>query len=115
MAMKPAPYDRISVLFVSSRFSWKKLPYKFNPYRFERENGQKFNFNRVTMYHDDFRGGFPQFHYTVETNQKLYCSLLFDGETFSWRLIEVNKEGLDLLKMESDVKSIDEVELPVRG
>jgi len=45
--------------------------------------------------------GFSQFHYTVETNQKLYCRLLFDGETFSWPLIEVKKEGVDLLKLDT--------------
>ena len=114
MAIKPAPYELISVLSVSRGFSRKELPYKLTPYRFKRENGQKFKANRVTMYHNDFRGGFPQFHFTVETNQKLYCRLLLDGETLSWRLIEVKKDGVDLLKLDSDGESIDEVDLPVR-
>src|SRR6056297_1316067 len=113
--MNPEPLERISVLFVSRGFSRKELPYKFTPYRFERENGQIFKVNRVTMYHNDFRGGFPQFHYTVETNQKLYCRLLFDGETFSWRLIEVKKEGVDLLKLDTKGKTIAEVSLAVWG
>jgi len=60
--MNPEPYERISVLFVARGFSRKELPCKFTPYRFERKNGQKFKVNRVTMYHNDFRGGFPQFH-----------------------------------------------------
>jgi|GEM_PF-1720107 len=113
--MKAELYEPVSVLFVARGFSRKELPYKFTPYRFERQNGESFKIIRVSMYHNDFRGGAQQFHYTVHTEGDFYCRLLFDGETLSWRLIEVKKEGINLLKECPDADSIKTVDLPVRA
>jgi hypothetical protein len=113
--MKPELYEPVSVLFIARGFSRQELPYKFTPYRFERKNGETFNIQNISMYHNDFRDGAQQFHYTVHTRDDYYCRLLFDGETLSWRLVEIKKEGVDLLKVfptADDVKSLD---LPVRG
>lgn len=113
--MKPEIFEPVSVLFVARGFSRKELPYKFTPYRFERQNGESFTVLRISMYHNDFRGGVQQFHYTVQTRDNFYCRLLFDGETMSWRLVEVKKEGVDLLKEFPDASNIKSVDLPVRS
>jgi len=113
--MKAVLYEPVSVLFIARGFSRKKLPYQFTPYRFERRNGESFKIKKISMYHDDFRGGAQQFHYTVHTEDDFYCRLLFDGETLSWRLVEVKKEGIDLLKEFPNVACIKTVDLPVRS
>jgi len=113
--MKAELYEPVSVLFVARGFSRNELPYLFTPYRFERENGESFKIIRVSMYHNDFRGGSQQFHYTVHTDDDFYCRLLFDGETLSWRLTEVKKEGIDLLKEFPGSACIKTVDLPVRA
>jgi hypothetical protein len=113
--MKAEVFEPVNVLFVARGFSRKELPYTFTPYRFERQNGESFTIQRVSMYHNDFRGGAQQFHYTVQTTDNFYCRLLFDGETLSWRLIEVKKEGVDLLKEFPDSASIKTADLPVRA
>jgi hypothetical protein len=113
--MKAELYEPVSVLFVARGFSRRELPYKFTPYRFERQNGESFKIEKVSMYHNDFRGGAQQFHYTVHTEDDFYCRLLFDGETLSWRLVEVKKEGIDLLKQFPDAARIKSADLPVRA
>ena len=113
--MKAVLYEPVSVLFIARGFSRKKLPYQFTPYRFERRNGESFKIKKISMYHNDFRGGAQQFHYTVHTEDDFYCRLLFDGETLSWRLVEVKKEGIDLLKEFPNVACIKTVDLPVRS
>jgi len=113
--MKAAIYEPVSVLFVTRGFRRKELPYHFTPYRFERKTGESFKIRKITMYHNDYRGGAQQFHYTVQTEDNYFCRLLFDGETLSWRLIEVKKEGIDLLKLNSEGNCVKDMELPVRG
>lgn len=65
--MNPAVYEPVNVLFVTRGFRRKELPYHFTPYRFERETGESFLIKKIRMYHNDYRGGAQQFHYTVQT------------------------------------------------
>jgi len=91
--MRADSYPPINVLSVFRGTHSQKLPYHITPYRFEKQNGQTFKIDQIRHFHKDRKGKGQQFHYVVKTEGNLLFRLLFDTNTFTWRLVEEAVEG----------------------
>lgn len=86
--MNADQYPPINVLNIFKAFPNKKLPYHITPFLFTLEDGRTHHISEIRHFHKDRSGKGLQFHYVVVTKQKMYFRLLFDTNTFTWRLIE---------------------------
>jgi len=92
--MRAYSYPPINVLSVFRGIESEKLPYHITPYRFEKKNGQAYKVDQIRHFHQDRKGKGQQFHYVVETEDNLLFRLLFDTNTFTWRLVEEVAQGI---------------------
>jgi len=92
--MRADSYPPINVLSVFRGIQSDKLPYHITPYRFEKQNGQAYKIDHIRHFHQDRKGKGQQFHYVVKTEGNLLFRLLFDTNTFTWRLVEEVNEGI---------------------
>jgi len=86
--MRADNYPPINVLSVFRGIQSQKLPYHITPYRFEKQNGEAYKIELIRHFHQDRNGKGLQFHYVVKTESDSYFRILFDTNTFTWRLIE---------------------------
>ena len=86
-------YPPLNVLSVFKNFHSDKLPYKITPYRFMTKNGESFKVRNIRHYHRDRRGRGEHFHYVVEESEGRLFRILFDTNTFTWRLIQEVEMG----------------------
>ena len=91
--MNAGNYPSINVLSVFKSVHSEKLPYKITLYRFMKQNGESFKISKIRHYHRDCKGKREHFHYVVDVGDYQYFRLLFDTNTFTWRLIEEIIEG----------------------
>ncbi len=91
--MRADSYPPINVLSVFRAIHSEKLLYHIIPYRFEKLNGQDY-IDQIRHFHQDRKGKGQQFHYVVKTDGDLLFRLLFDTNTFNWRLVEEVDEGI---------------------
>lgn len=91
--MRADSYPPINVLSVFRGVPSPKLKYHITPYRFEKQNGTAYKIEQIRHFHKDRRGKGHHFHYVVKTEGNLLFRLLFDTNTFSWRLVEEVIEG----------------------
>ena len=91
--MRADSYPPINVLSVFRGIQSPQLPHHITPYRFEKQNGQAYKIDQIRHFHKDRKGKGQQFHYVVKTEEGLLFRLLFDTNTFSWRLVEEVIEG----------------------
>lgn len=91
--MRADSYPPINVLSVFRGIQSPKLKYYITPYRFERQNGQAYKIIQIRHFHRDRKGKGHQFHYVVRTEGNLLFRLLFDTNSFTWRVIEEVIEG----------------------
>ena len=92
--MRAENYPPINVLNTFRGFPNKELPYHITPYRFQKQNGEVVNISEVRHFHRDRKGKGHQFHYVVATEDNRYFRLLFDTNTFTWRLVEEKSDQL---------------------
>lgn len=91
--MRADNYPPINVLSVFRGIRSHTLPYHITPYRFEKQNGQAYKIDQIRHFHRDRKGKGHQFHYVVKTEENLLFRILFDTNTFTWRLVEEVNEG----------------------
>lgn len=86
--MNADSYPSINVLSVFRGIPSKNIPYQITPYRFETRNGASYQIKEIRQFHSDRRGKGRHFHYIVVANDGSVFRILFDTNTFSWRLVE---------------------------
>ena len=86
-------YPPLNVLSVFKSIHSEKLPYKITPYRFMMKSGESFKISNIRHYHRDRKGKGEHFHYVVEVAAGRYFRILFDTNTFTWRLIQEVEMG----------------------
>ena len=91
--MRANNYPPINVLSVCRGISGKKIPYHLTPYRFSMQNGETYRIKKIRHFHKDRKGKGEHFHYVVTTEESRYFRLLFDTNSFTWRLIEEKSNG----------------------
>jgi len=91
--MHPDISPPINVLIVFRAIHSEKLLYYIIPYRFKKMNGQDYKIDLIRHFHQDRKGTGQQFQYVVKTEDNLLFWLLFDTNTFTWRLVEEIAEG----------------------
>jgi len=91
--MRADSYPPINVVSVFRGIQSPNLKYHITPYRFEKQNGQSFKIDQIRHFHRDRKGKGQQFHYVVKTKENLLFRLLFDTNTFCWRLVKEVNEG----------------------
>lgn len=87
-------YPPINVLNIFKAFPNEKLPYQITPFRFTLQDDSTHQISEIRHFHKDRVGKGFQFHYVVVTKEKGYFRLLFDTNTFTWRLVEEKSEGV---------------------
>lgn len=86
--MNADKYPPINVLNIFRAFPNSELPYQITPFRFTMQDGITHQISEIRHFHKDRKGKGLQFHYVVVTKENGYFRLLFDTNTFTWRLIE---------------------------
>jgi len=86
--MNADSYPSINVLSVFRGIPSKKIPYQITPYRFETRGGASYQIKEIRQFHSDRRGKGRHFHYVVVADNDLVYRILFDTNTFSWRLVD---------------------------
>ena len=86
--MRADNYPPINVLSVFKGFEKKELRYVVTPYRFSNQQGDTYHISEIRHFHRDRQGHGIQFHYVVNTKEGILFRILFDTNTFTWRLIE---------------------------
>ena len=81
-------YPPINVLSVFRGVPSEKLPYQITPYRFEMKNGASRKIQEIRQFHSDRRGKGRHYHYIVVADDERVYRILFDTNTFSWRLVD---------------------------
>ncbi len=89
--MNADSYPPINVLSVFRGVPSKKIPYQITPYRFETRNGASYQIKEIRQFHSDRRGKGRHFHYVVVVNDDSVFRILFDTNTFSWRLVDKSR------------------------
>ena len=92
--MKAKNYPPINVLSVCRGILDEEIPYHLTPYRFTKQNGETHRIKDIRHFHKDRKGKGEHFHYVVRTRENRYFRLLFDSNSFTWRLIEERFEGV---------------------
>jgi hypothetical protein len=88
MPMNAQKYEPINVLSLFNGFEASYVTHSIVPYRFERKDGSAYLISEIRVVNKIRSGGKDQFHYDVKTKNGVYCRLLFDTHTFTWRLVE---------------------------
>lgn len=91
--MNADSYQPINVLSVFRGISNEKIPYQITPYRFETQNGGSYHIKEIRQFHSDRRGKGRHFHYIIVTDDDTVFRILFDTNTFTWRLVDQNESG----------------------
>jgi len=91
--MNADSYPPINVLSVFRGVPSKKLPYRITPYRFETKGGASYHIKEIRQFHSDRRGKGRHFHYIVVADNGTVFRILFDTNTFSWRLVDQSRNG----------------------
>lgn len=86
--MNAENYPPINVLSVFRGVPNKDLRYPITPYRFETQSGKSHQIREIRQFHSDRRGKGRHFHYVIVTNEEQVFRILFDTNTFTWRLID---------------------------
>lgn len=81
-------YPSINVLSVFRGIPSKKIPHQITPYRFETRNGASYHIKEIRQFHSDRKGKGRHFHYVVVTDDETVFRILFDTNTFSWRMVD---------------------------
>lgn len=92
--MNADSYPPINVLSVFRGIPNKKLPYRITPYRFETKKGSSYRIKEIRQFHSDRHGKGRHFHYIVVADNDNIFRILFDTNTFSWRLVDEASGGL---------------------
>jgi len=74
-------YQPLNVLSVFKSHHSEKLPYKITPYRFMMQSGESYKISNIRHYHRD------------RMPNGRYFRILFDTNTFTWRLIQKVQMG----------------------
>lgn len=86
-------YPPLNVLPVFKSVHSEKLPYKITPYRFMMQNGESLKISKIRHFHRARKGKGEHFHYIVAVGAGRYFRILFDTNTFTWRLIQEVEMG----------------------
>lgn len=89
--MNADSYPPINVLSVFRGVPSQKLPYRITPYRFETQNGTTYHIKEIRQFHSDRCGKGRHFHYIIVADDDTVFRILFDTNTFSWRLVDQSK------------------------
>jgi len=89
--MNPDSYPPINVLNAFRGIPNQKLRYPITPFRFEKENGESFQISQIRQFHTERRGKGRHYHYVVVAENEQVFRILFDTNTFTWRLIDETK------------------------
>ena len=89
--MNAQNYEPINVLNLFKGFGAAYTTQSIIPYRFERKDGRTHSISEIRVVNKIRSGGKDQFHFDVSTGDGIYCRLLFDTHTFTWRLVEERK------------------------
>jgi len=89
--MNAQNYEPINVLNLFKGFGAAYTTQSIIPYRFERKDGRTHSISEIRVVNKIRSGGKDQFHFDVKTGDGIYCRLLFDTHTFTWRLVEERK------------------------
>jgi len=91
--MNASNYPPLNVLCAVKSRETDKLRYKITPYRFMKQNGEAFRIKQIRHFHQSREGKGEHYHYIVDVGDHRYCRILFDTNTFTWRLIQDIKMG----------------------
>ena len=91
--MNASNYPPLNVLCAVKSRESNKLRYKITPFRFMKQNGEIFRIKEIRHFHQDRSGHGEHYHYIVETTEGKMFRLLFDTNTFTWRLVEQVEGG----------------------
>lgn len=91
--MNAENYPPINVLSAFRGVPNKKLCYPITPYRFEKPDGTSYKIHEIRQFHSDRRGKGKHFHYVVVTESEQVFRILFDTNTFTWRLVDESSDG----------------------
>lgn len=91
--MNADSYPPINVLSVFRGLPNKQLRYPITPYRFEKKNGQTFRIREIRQFHSERHGKGRHFHFVVVSDNDTVSHILFDTNTFTWRLLDQNGDG----------------------
>lgn len=75
-------------------FQSYSLKYHITPVRFEDENGRVYQVTEIRHFHQDRKGRGRHYHYVIRSKDDKYVRILFDTNTFTWRLIEEQQNGV---------------------
>jgi len=89
--MRADNYEPINVMSVFRGFLTNKLQHHITPYRYERKDGSVQYISEIRVVHKVRSGGKDQYHYDVRTKDDMYCRLMFDTHTLTWRLVDVKE------------------------
>jgi len=86
--MNPTSYPPINVLSVFRGIPNQHLRYPITPYRFQTTEGRSYRIHQIRQFHTDRRGKGVLYHYVVVADNQQVFRILFDTNTFSWRLVD---------------------------
>ena len=92
--MRAEQYPVINVLNVFRGVPGKTIPYQITPYRFSKSNGEVYHIKQIRHFHKNRSGKGWHFHYIISTRERRRFRLLFDTNSFTWRLLEEIKDEL---------------------
>lgn len=92
--MRADNYEPINVLNTFRGFQTERLKHQITTYRFEKRDGTVQHVAEVRLVHRTRSGGKDQIHFDVRTKDDLFCRLLFDTHTFTWRLVDMKNSRL---------------------
>lgn len=92
--MNAEKYPPINMLSIVRGFHSDNLKYHINPIRFEKQNGEVYQIDEVRHFHQDRKGRGMHYHYVIRTKNDKYVRVLFDTNSFTWRLVEEKLKGV---------------------
>jgi hypothetical protein len=95
--MNAEKYPPINLLSIVRGFHSDNLKYHINPIRFEKKNGEVYQIDEIRHFHQDRKGRGRHYHYVVHTKDDKFARVLFDTNTFAWRLFEVKSNEVVIL------------------
>jgi hypothetical protein len=91
--MNAERYEPINCLNIFRGIARPGIPYQITPYRFTRKSGETFKIAEIRHHTTSRAGRGKHFDYTIRTRENRYFRILFDTNTFTWRLLEEIEEG----------------------
>lgn len=91
--MNANQYPPIHVLSVIRSLPSKNLSYPITPCRFEMKNGMAYKVREIRQFHVERHGKGSHFHFIIVTKHDQVFRILFDTNTFTWRLVEGARTG----------------------